>query len=132
MVFLSLKGFPGLFWRLFQEIFESNSPHPKIIQRRDTEAQLKAKAVSLCLCGSNSWGAHSCLALGAKVTMGHMVNVRRALVAVLLLALAAFAWLWLTRPQRVDMTAYAPADSIVYVEADSLPAIVEASTSTDA
>jgi len=64
--------------------------------------------------------------------MGHMVNVRRALVAVLLLALAAFAWLWLTRPQRVDMTAYAPADSIVYVEADSLPAIIEAFTSTDA
>jgi len=64
--------------------------------------------------------------------MGHMVNVRRALVAVLLLALAAFAWLWLTRPQKVDMTAYAPADSIVYAEADSLPAVVEAFTSTDA
>ncbi|MET0646237.1 MAG: hypothetical protein ABW208_06420 [Pyrinomonadaceae bacterium] len=64
--------------------------------------------------------------------MGHMVNVRRALVAVLLLALAAFAWLWYTRPQRVDMTAYAPADSIVYAEADSLPAVIDAFTSTDA
>ncbi len=64
--------------------------------------------------------------------MGHMVNVRRALVAVLLLALAAFVWLWYTRPQRVDMTAYAPADSIVYAEADSLPAIIDAYTSTDA
>ena len=61
-----------------------------------------------------------------------MVNVRRALVAVLLLALAAFVWLWYTRPQRVDMTAYAPADSIVYAEADSLPAIIDAYTSTDA
>lgn len=61
-----------------------------------------------------------------------MVNVRRALVAVLLLAVAAFGWLWLTRPQRVDMTAYAPADAIVYAEADSLPAIIEAFTSTDA
>jgi hypothetical protein len=61
-----------------------------------------------------------------------MVNVRRALVAVLLLAVLAFAWLWLTRPQRVDMTAYAPADSIVYAEADSLPAIIDAFTSTDA
>jgi hypothetical protein len=64
--------------------------------------------------------------------MGHMVNVRRALVAVLLLAVLAFAWLWLTRPQRVDMTAYAPADSIVYAEADSLPAIIDGFTSTDA
>ena len=61
-----------------------------------------------------------------------MVNVRRALVAVLLLAVSAFAWLWLTRPQKVDMTAYAPADAIVYAEADSLPAIIEAFTSTDA
>lgn len=60
-----------------------------------------------------------------------MVNVRRVLVAVLLLAVLAFAWLWLTRPQRVDMTAYVPADSIVYAEADNLPAIVEAFTSTD-
>ena len=61
-----------------------------------------------------------------------MLTLRRALVAVLLLALAALAWLWLTRPQSVDMTAYAPADAIVYAEADSLPAIVDAFTSTDA
>jgi hypothetical protein len=61
-----------------------------------------------------------------------MFNVRRALVAVLLLALAAFAWLWVTRPQRVDMSAYAPADSLVYAEADSLPAVIDAFTSTDA
>lgn len=61
-----------------------------------------------------------------------MVNVRRALVAVLLLALLTFAWLWLTRPQRVDMAAYVPADAMVYAEADSLPAILQALTSTDA
>lgn len=61
-----------------------------------------------------------------------MLTVRRALVAVLLLALAAFAWLWLTRPRRVDMSAYAPADAIVYAEADSLPAIIDAFTSTAA
>jgi hypothetical protein len=61
-----------------------------------------------------------------------MVNVRRALVAVLLLGVFAFGWLWLTRPRRVDMTAYAPADSIVYAEADSLPEIIDAFTSTDA
>lgn len=61
-----------------------------------------------------------------------MFTLRRALVAVLLLAIVAFAWLWLTRPQRVDMTAYAPADAIVYAETDSLPAIIDAFTSTDA
>lgn len=61
-----------------------------------------------------------------------MVNVRRVLVAVLLLAVLVFAWLWLTRPQKVDMTAYVPADSIVYAEADSLPSIIDAFTSTDA
>jgi hypothetical protein len=61
-----------------------------------------------------------------------MLTLRRALVAVLLLAVLAFAWLWLTRPQRVDMAAYAPADALVYAEADSLPAIIEAFTSTDA
>jgi hypothetical protein len=61
-----------------------------------------------------------------------MLTVRRALVAVLVLVVLAFAWLWLTRPRRVDMTAYAPADSIVYAEADSLPAIIDAFTSTDA
>jgi hypothetical protein len=61
-----------------------------------------------------------------------MLTVRRALVAVLLLALATFAWLWLTRPRRVDMSAYAPADAIVYAEADSLPAVIDAFTSTDA
>ena len=61
-----------------------------------------------------------------------MANTRRALVAILLLAIAGFAWLWLTRPRRVDMSGYVPADSVVYVEADSLPQIFEAFTSTDA
>ncbi|HEX8188484.1 MAG TPA: hypothetical protein VF586_09040, partial [Pyrinomonadaceae bacterium] len=61
-----------------------------------------------------------------------MLTLRRALVAVLLMAVVAFAWLWLTRPRRVDMTAYAPADALVYAEADSLPAIIDAFTSTGA
>ena len=61
-----------------------------------------------------------------------MHNVRRALIVLLLLAAAAFAWLWLTRPEKVDMAAYVPADSIVYLEADSLPEIFDGVTSTDA
>lgn len=61
-----------------------------------------------------------------------MHNVRRALIILLLLAAAAFAWLWLTRPEKADMAAYVPADSIVYLEADGLPEIFEGVTSTDA
>jgi hypothetical protein len=61
-----------------------------------------------------------------------MVNIRRALVAILLLALFVFAWLWFTRPQRVDMAAYVPADSIVYIESDSLPETFNAVASSDA
>lgn len=61
-----------------------------------------------------------------------MVNVRRALLGILLLAVFAFAWLWFTRPRRVDMATYAPADSIVYAEVNSLPEVFDAFTSTDA
>src|SRR5919205_333128 len=61
-----------------------------------------------------------------------MQKVGKALIVLLLLAAAAFAWLWLTRPTKVDMAAYVPADSIVYIEADSLPAIFDGVTSTDA
>lgn len=61
-----------------------------------------------------------------------MINVRRALVGLLLLAIFVFAWLWFTRPQRVDMATYAPADSIAYAEVNSLPEVFDAFTSTDA
>src|SRR4051812_22288407 len=61
-----------------------------------------------------------------------MHNVRRAFIVLLLLAAAVLAWLWLTRPTKVDMAAYVPADSIVYLEADSLPALFDGVTSTDA
>ena len=61
-----------------------------------------------------------------------MVNVRRALVGIILVAVLVFAWLWFTRPRRVDMAAYAPADAIVYAEANSLPEVFDAFTSTEA
>jgi hypothetical protein len=64
--------------------------------------------------------------------MGGMVIIRRALAAILVAALFILAWLWLTRPARVDMAAYVPADSIVYIEADNVPKIFNAVTSTDA
>ncbi|PYS97886.1 MAG: hypothetical protein DMF65_10695 [Acidobacteria bacterium] len=57
--------------------------------------------------------------------------IRGALIFICLLAAFVFAWLWWTRPVRVDMAAYVPADSIVYIEADSLQNIFDAVTSTD-
>jgi hypothetical protein len=60
-----------------------------------------------------------------------MLIVRRVLIAIFVLAAAAFAWLWWTRPAKVDMAAYVPADSIVYFEAGSLKEITNAVTSTD-
>jgi hypothetical protein len=60
-----------------------------------------------------------------------MLIVRRVLIAVFVLAAAVFAWLWWTRPVKVDMAAYVPADSIVYFEAGSLADITSAVTSTD-
>lgn len=48
------------------------------------------------------------------------------------LLLVAAAWLWWNRPQRIDISAYAPADSIIYLEADDLPAILAGLTATDA
>ncbi|MBC7929616.1 MAG: hypothetical protein H7Z38_03515 [Rubrivivax sp.] len=61
-----------------------------------------------------------------------MAIIRRSLVVIFLLAVVALAWLWWTRPVKVDMSAYVPADSIVYFEADSLPDILGGITSTDA
>src|SRR3989440_12993705 len=55
-----------------------------------------------------------------KLGWARMRIIRGALIFVFLLVAFVFAWLWWTRPVRVDMAAYVPADSIVYVEADSL------------
>lgn len=61
-----------------------------------------------------------------------MSRTRKILLLVALALLLAFAWLWWSRPQRVDMTAYVPADSLVYVEANSLTDVFEGVVSTDA
>lgn len=61
-----------------------------------------------------------------------MAIIRRSLVVICLLAVVVLAWLWWTRPVKMDMAAYVPADSIVYFEADSLPDILGGMTSTEA
>ncbi|HWS56377.1 MAG TPA: hypothetical protein VN228_19720 [Pyrinomonadaceae bacterium] len=57
---------------------------------------------------------------------------RKALLVAPLLALAAAVWVWWSRPERVDMAAYVPADSVVYLEANSLTEIVGGLASTEA
>src|SRR6476620_8745380 len=42
------------------------------------------------------------------------------------------ALLWWNRPVKVDMSSYVPADSLVYIEINSLPAITDAVQGTDA
>jgi hypothetical protein len=61
-----------------------------------------------------------------------MKFVRRSLLILAALVLLAAGWLWWNRIQKVDMAAYVPADTLVYVEANSLPGITSAVTSTDA
>lgn len=60
-----------------------------------------------------------------------MKYLRRLIVPLLLLLILAAAWLYWWRPQRVDMAAYVPADSIVYLEANSLPEIASGLVKTD-
>jgi hypothetical protein len=57
---------------------------------------------------------------------------RKALLVAAVLALLASLWVWWSRPVRVDMAAYVPADAVVYLEANSLPEIAEALTSAEA
>jgi hypothetical protein len=53
------------------------------------------------------------------------------LVAGLSLAIAG-AWLWWMRPKQVDMAAYAPADSLLYLEANHPIEVIEAISGTQA
>ncbi|MCA1634256.1 MAG: hypothetical protein LC802_11325 [Acidobacteria bacterium] len=57
---------------------------------------------------------------------------RRVILFALLLVILTGLWMWWNRPVKVDMAAYVPADSIVYLEADSLPGLLNGITSTDA
>lgn len=50
----------------------------------------------------------------------------RALLALLAVILIIVALLWWNRPERVDMAGYVPADSLVYLEANSLTDLVKA------
>ena len=61
-----------------------------------------------------------------------MKYVRRGLLILLALIIVEAIWLWWNRPRKVDMTAYVPAESLIYLEANDLPEIATTITSTDA
>ena len=60
-----------------------------------------------------------------------MKFLRPLLALALLLILIGAAWLWWSLPSPVDMAEYAPADSLVYVEFNSLAEVVQAIQHSD-
>lgn len=61
-----------------------------------------------------------------------MKRSRWILIAGVAIVIFAAAWLWWMTPTKVDMAAYAPADSLLYIEADRPLAVAETLTATDA
>lgn len=61
-----------------------------------------------------------------------MISLRKLLALFIALVAIIAVWLWWNRPQKVDMAGYVPADSLVYMEADSLPEIVQGLSETSA
>ena len=61
-----------------------------------------------------------------------MKSLRKALPVFLVILLILAIWIWWNRPQRVNMAAYVPADSLIYLEANNLPEIATSIVSTDA
>ena len=57
---------------------------------------------------------------------------RRVILSAFVILLAAGAWVWWNQPEKADMAAYVPADSIVYLEVNSLPELLGGIASTDA
>ncbi|HEX6623616.1 MAG TPA: hypothetical protein VF064_07875, partial [Pyrinomonadaceae bacterium] len=58
--------------------------------------------------------------------------LRKLLIVAAALVLAAVGWLWWNRVVKVDMAAYVPGDSLIYVEANDLPRVLDGLTSTSA
>jgi hypothetical protein len=56
---------------------------------------------------------------------------QRIALSIFALVVLSAAWVWWNRPEAVDMSAYVPAETLIYLEANSLPEIVSGLTSTD-
>lgn len=56
---------------------------------------------------------------------------QRIVLSIFALVVLVAAWVWWNRPEAVDMSAYVPAESLIYLEANNLPEIVSGLASTD-
>jgi hypothetical protein len=61
-----------------------------------------------------------------------MTKTRSVLLGVVLLAIAFAVWILLRGPEQVDMSSYAPADSLLYLEANHPSEIIDALAATEA
>ena len=61
-----------------------------------------------------------------------MTNFKLLGLGFLGLSVLLAGWFWWQSPRRVDMAAYVPADTLVFMETNSLPALTEALTQTEA
>jgi hypothetical protein len=61
-----------------------------------------------------------------------MTRSRWILLLALFMVAAVTSWLWWVRPRKVDMAAYAPADSMLYLEANQPLEVLETIANTDA
>jgi hypothetical protein len=64
--------------------------------------------------------------------MPPMTRTRWFLLAAFLILAILGIWLWWVRPRTIDMSAYAPADSLLYLESNSPADVVGALAKTDA
>lgn len=60
-----------------------------------------------------------------------MTILRRVVLVIILVLFLAAVWIWLNRPQRVDMSAFAPASALIYLESNSLMEVADGITATD-
>ena len=60
-----------------------------------------------------------------------MKLIRRLVIASFLILIIGASWLWWNLPRKVDMADYAPADSLVYLESNSLTEIATALETND-
>lgn len=57
--------------------------------------------------------------------------LRRVVLVILLVLCIVAVWIWLNRPQSVDMSASAPASALIYLESNSLMEVADGIAATD-
>lgn len=74
----------------------------------------------------------ACRNSDAQLAFAAMTKIRFLVLAILVLVAACGTWLWFGKPAEVDMAAYAPADSLLYLEANKPIEVADAIAGTEA